>query len=70
MLEKINLQNQKHANRNQLIVKQVQPFKCIASYPEIYFNQEKLIGSVWLSNNVKISGFRHPSLFFKERGRG
>jgi len=42
---------------------------CFASYPVIYLNQEKVTGSVGLSNNVKIGGFRHPSLFSR-RGDG
>jgi len=70
VIEKINLQNQKRANRSQLAVNQLQTLMCFASYPVIYLNQEKVTGSVGLSNNVKIGGFRHPSLFFKDRGRG
>jgi len=51
--ELINLQNQKRANRSQLAVNQLQTLMCFASYPVIYLNQEKVTGSVGLSNNVK-----------------
>jgi len=69
VIEKINLQNQKRANRSQLAVNQLQTLMFLASYTVIYFNQEKVTGSVGLSNNVKIGGFRHPSLFSR-RGDG